>query len=535
MSPLLYLIRRTLANIIKGLFKKPALLILYILIALASVGMIVFVFLMPSTLVHNADPSLFRMIMTALAVVIFYLSFKQGIEKGGSFFRSSDVALVFTGPFRSNDVLLYGFIRQLGGMVLAMFVAIYQIPNLKNNFALQPYGIFVLMLAVALFALSYPILGMVLYAFTSKTRARRRAANTVLNLSVLALLLLFLYQLTQSKDLYQAAAATLDGDWMFWVPVIGWMRAIASAAIDGIGWQFFVGTGLMVAMIAAFVVILYRLNLDYYEEVLEATEYKEAALAAKKEGKGMQFNDKARRKVRHGLFGQGARALFGKNILELRKSSFLLFFDRTSVIVIIAALAFNFIMPGELTSRMVMVLIFAVYMLFLFQMQGRWPLELNRPFIYTMPARPSRKLFWATMSDHLKNLIDGIALFAIAGGMLGTSPQYGGVPVLTVLACIFCYVALGAVFIYSDVLSRRLFGGVHSKPLAFFLKLFFTIFVISPGIGLMIAVPLLMPEAAAPATKELFSVLGFGLWASAAAGISFAVSSGIFKNLEAGA
>ncbi len=535
MSPLLYLIRRTLANIVKGLAKKPALLILYIVIALASVGMIVMVFLMPSNLVHKADPALFRVIMTALGIVVYYLSIKQGIEKGGSFFRSSDVALVFTGPFRPNDVLLYGFIRQLGGMVLAMFVAFYQIPNLKNNFALQPYGILVLMLAVALYALSYPIFGMALYAFTSKTRARRRAANVVLNLAVLALVLVFLYKLMQVKDLMRAATATLDGDWMFWVPVIGWMRAIAAAAIDGISWQFFVGTGLMVALIAAFLVILYRQNLDYYEEVLDATEYKEAALAAKKEGKGMQFNVKARHNVRNGLFGQGASALFGKNILEIRKSSFLLFFDRTSAIVILAALAFNFIMPGELSSRMVMVLSFAVYMLFLLQMQGRWPLELNRPFIFTLPARPAQKLFWATLSDHIKNLIDGIALFVIAGGYLGTTPQYGGIPVLTVIACILCYVFLGAVFVYADVLSRRLFGGIHSKPLTIFLKLFFTIFVITPGIALLIAVPLLLPEMVAPSTKELLSVVGFGLWALLAAGVSFAVSSGIFKNVEAGA
>lgn len=535
MSPLLYLIRRTLANVVKGLFKKPALLVLYILIALASVGMIVMVFLMPSSLVHKGDPALFRSIMTGLAIVVYYLSIKQGIEKGGSFFRSSDVALVFTGPFRPNDVLLYGFIRQLGGMVLAMFVAIYQIPNLKNNFALQPYGILVIMLAVALYALSYPIFGMAIYAITSKTRARRRLANGILNVAVLVVLLAFLYQLTQTRDLAQAAYATLDGDWLFWVPVIGWMRAIAAAAIDGFSWQFFAGTGLMVALIAAFLVILYRQNLDYYEEVLDATEYKEAALAAKKEGKSMQFSVKARRKVRQGLFGSGAATLFAKNILELRKSSFLLFFDRTSAIVILAALAFNFIMPGELTSRMVMVLSFAVYMLFLLQMQGRWPIELGRPYIFTLPARPSEKLFWATLSDHIKNLIDGIALFVVAGGYLGTTPQYGSIPVLTVIACILCYVLLGAVFVYADVLSRRLFGGIHSKPLALFLKLFFTIFVIAPGIAMLIAVPMLLPEAVAPATKELLSVVGFGLWALIAAGGAFAVSSGIFKNIETGA
>ena len=529
MSPLLYIIRRTLANIVKGLLKKPALLVLYIIIAALSIGMIVIVFVMPTNL-GRGEPALFRTIMTALAILVYYLSIKQGIEKGGSFFRLSDVSLVFTGPFRPNDVLLYGFIRQLGGMVLAMFIAIYQVPNIKNNFALQPNGIIAVVLAVALYALSYPIFGMAVYAFASKSRARRKLANGILNGVVLAVLLFFLYNLYETRDLMRAAYVTLDGPAVFWVPVIGWMRAVASAAVDGFGWQFYTGLGLMAALIAAFVIVLYKLNLDYYEEVLEATEYKESVLAAKKEGRSMQLNVKARRKVRQGLFGEGAVTLFGKNILELRKASFLLFFDRTSAIVILAGLGFNFIMPAELGSRMIMVLSFSVYMLFLLQIQGRWPMELNRHFVFTLPARASKKLFWLTASDHIKNLIDGIVLFVIAGGILGSAPNYGygGIPLATVIACIFCYVFLGAVFVYADVLARRLFGGIHSKPLLVFLKLFFTIFVISPGIGAMIAVSIITQS-------EFLGVLSFTAWAFVAAGATFAISSGIFKNIEAGA
>jgi hypothetical protein len=519
-SPLLYIVKRSLVNIVKGLAKKPALLALYIIIAILSIGMIVVVFIMPGNYSHG-EPVLFRSIITALTIIVIYFSIKQGIEKGSSFFRAADVSLVFTGPHRPNDVLLYGFIKQLGGMVLAMFIAMYQIPNLKNNFPLQPYGTLVVILAVAVFALSYPIFGMMVYAFTSKSKARKRIANTILNVAAVLVLLSFLYQLYETRDLLKAAYATFDGPAIAYIPVIGWMRSIGAAAVDGINVAFWAGLGLMIAAIAGFIVALYRLNLDYYEEVLDATDQREAAIAAKKEGTNMQFNVKARHKVKEPLFGQGASVLFGKNMLELRKSSFVLFFDRTSLIVIIAALAFNFIMPAEIPYRMFVVLAFSVYMLFLMLIQGRWPMELARHYIFTLPARPVEKLFFVTASDHLKNLIDGMALFIIAGIFFKAS-----VPLI--LACILSYLFMGALFVYTDVMARRLFGSVHSKPLVIFLKLFLTVFIVTPGIGGAIALALITHI-------ELLAVAAFGLWALLAAGGIFLISAGIFKNIEVSA
>jgi hypothetical protein len=520
-SPLLYIIRRSIINAIKGLGKKPAALVLYIFVVLMFLGMLVVIFIMPQGSMGAKDPAMFRSIIMALTMVVTYFSIRQGIEKGSSMFRTADVNLVFTGPIRPNDALLYGFIKQLGSMALILFVAVFQIPNLKNNFALQPYGIWIIILAVAIYALSYPLFGMAVYAFTSKSSARKRVANGLLNGALVIALAAFAYNLYQTRDFLRGSYAFFDSSVLTYFPVIGWMKSIAAAAVDGINVPFIVGLVLMVALLAASIIVLYRLNLDYYEEVLGATEYREAAIAAKKEGTNMQFATKARRKVKQGLFGTGAAALFGKNILELRKSAFVLFFDRTSLIVIASALVFNAVMPSDMSYKMFSVLAFSVYMLFLLQMQGRWPMELGRHFIFTLPARPAEKLFFVTASDHIKNLIDGTALFVIAGVLFK-----GSVPLIIV--CIVSYVLLGAVFIYADVMARRLFGSVHSKPLLLFLKLFLTLFIVAPGITAAIIM-------ATVTHLELLAVAAFGLWALVAAGVVFAISAGIFKNIEAAA
>ncbi len=520
MSPLVYLVQRTLANIIKGLKKKPAMLVLYILLALLTAGMLVFVLFGPGNF-NRGNVRLFRAIATGLSVIVYYFGFKQGIEKGSSMFRAADVSLVFTGPFRPNEVLLYGFLRQLGGVAVAIFVAFFQIPNLKNNFPLQSYGTWIVLLTVALYALSFPIFGMLVYAFASKSARRRRWATVLLNALLAALAVFFLYELSQTRDLMAAVYATFGNPVLTWMPLVGWSANILCAAVDGVGWQFFLSLGLLVTAAAAALLALYRLNLDYYEEVLVATDYREAALAAKREGRQMNFGTKARRKVKNGLFGWGAQALFAKSLLEMRKSSFLLFFDRISLIIIAAALAFNFIMPKELTYRMVIVLSFSVYMLFLFQIQGRWPMELSRPFVFLLPSRPSQKLLWLTLSDHIKNAIDGLVLFVLAGVLFGASA-----PLVALSA--LCYTLLGAVFTYTDVLARRMFGSVHSVPLRTILKMVATLVLVAPGVVITVV-------AAVLTHSELLAVAGFTAWAFVLAAGVFALASGIFKNIEASA
>lgn len=527
MSPLIFLVQRTIVNILKGLKKKPVILALYILLAFAMVGMIVYALLGPGNFNHG-DAQLFRAIAMGASILIYYFGLRQGIEKGSSMFRAADVSLVFTGPFRPNDVLLYGLLRQLGGVALAIFIAFFQIPNLKNNFPLQPYGSLILVLTVGLAALSFPIYGMLVYAFTSKSARRRRLANGVLNGLLAVLVVGFLYNLAQQRQLLPAAYATLGGQAMSWFPLVGWMGNIFSGAVEGTGPAFWISLALTLATTAGAMVALYRLNLDYYEEVLVATDYREAVLAAKREGRSMNFGTKARRSVRNGLFGWGAPALLGKNLLELRKSSFVLFFDRISLIVIVASIAFHYIMPKELTYSMIVVLAFSVYMLFLFQIQGRWPMELARPYVFLMPVRASQKLLYLTMSEHIKNAIDGITLFALTAILLVSTGQHLEHPVLLVVLCVLCYTLLGAVFTYTDVLARRLFGSVHSVPLRTVLKMFATLVLVAPGVAIAIV-------AAVLTHSETLAVGGFTAWAALVCAAVFPLAAGIFKNIEVSA
>jgi uncharacterized membrane protein YjgN (DUF898 family) len=105
MSSLLFLMKCTLKNLIRGAFKKPIILIGYIFVAIFLIGMIVLSFAMPAGLVRQASPDLFTGIMMLVFTVLYYTTLKLGVDKGSTYFRMADVNLVFTAPVRPNQVL----------------------------------------------------------------------------------------------------------------------------------------------------------------------------------------------------------------------------------------------------------------------------------------------------------------------------------------------------------------------------------------------------------------------------------------------
>jgi len=519
MGPLLYLIRKQLKNIIRGLASKPLALIGYIFLGMMMVGFIVLVLFMPSGSVRHGSNELFKAIFTALITVLIYLSLKNGIEKGGSYFRFSDVNLVFTSPIKQNKVLLYGFIKNMGTSLLVVLFMIFQIPNIKNNFMLKSYGVWIILLTALLYSLLSPIIGMVLYIYTSKSKSGKITAKRIIDaLMMLAVFGLFISIIT-GDDFMSSAIGYLNSAVFSWFPFIGQLAAIASAAVYGITSAFYVSIAILFGIIAAFLFILYKNNLDYYEDVLAATEYKEQKIKAKRQGRDISVIDKKNvRNIRSGFTVKGAAVIFQKQMLEYRKASYFLFFDKSSIIIVLAGILFQFLMPEMTEIRIFMVLFFSGYMLFFFVIQGKWPQEINKPYIFLIPEPDAKKLLYTTLTENIKNFLDGILLFAITYIFIEKS-------LIAIFLCIISYTLFGAVYIYGDIVSRRLFGAVHSKALQIFIKLFVSFFVVIPGaaFGLIAYFALTSKEAA-------FMIIA--LWNLIAAASLFFVSKGVFKHIE---
>ena len=82
MSAFVFILRKQLKNIIRGLAKKPLALIGYILIGALMLGFLVVVMIMPSGLIQSLPSDILVSIITLLLLIAMYFGIRQGIERG---------------------------------------------------------------------------------------------------------------------------------------------------------------------------------------------------------------------------------------------------------------------------------------------------------------------------------------------------------------------------------------------------------------------------------------------------------------------
>ncbi len=472
MGPLLYILRKSLKNSIRELARKPLALIAYILMALSFIFILVISIFMPSHRLQAGSGETFGVLVSMAVAVFIYFGIKRGIAGGSSFFRQADVNLAFTAPISPQQVLVYGFIQQLLLTLIAVLFLLFQIPNLRNSFAISLAGIVVLVVGVVLLLFSMQLIGMLVYSLSSRSARMRSGLEKALNILVGLFLAGFMVALLEKKDLIIAAAVYLNNPVFDCLPLIGWFKMLLVAAVTGIGPAFFINLALVLASIALAIFVLYVLKTDYYEDVLVATEYREQLLRAKKEGKaGWNLMNTRVRKVTYECTATGAMAVLQRQVLEYRKSGWF-FADKNSLFIIAIGVASKYFFPF---SSMKTVLYVSIYFLFFCSMQGKWMQELGKPFIYLIPAGSAAKVFYATLAEILKNGVDGLLLFVAAGFMFRSD-------VATIVLCAIAYMTFGAMYTYGDVLARKCFGQSHSRNLAMFTKMFLLLFIIAPGI-----------------------------------------------------
>lgn len=477
MKPLFYLLKKSIKNTLNEILKKPRLLISYTFMILFFALMIGYSIFMPASSLKKVSNDSFGAIVVGIILFIVYTGVSQGITKGSSFFRQADVNLVFPAPISPKRVLIYGFIKQLKSTILIIFIAACQLPNAKNFLSLKSYGGLLLLIVCIFMMFSMSIIGIFTYSAASKSNSIKKYIKNGLNAVYGFFGLILIFSMIKSKNPVDAATGFFNGALFTYFPFIGWFKGVCMGAVTGLTPAFFINLFLVLASLILMIYILYTMNTDYYEDVLAATEYTEQLLQNKKAGKSISLNSTGKlRKVKQTYKGTGAKAIFNRHLLEYKKSGFF-FINKGTIITAAAGIIYSLFIPGK---NLNVILYFSIYMLFLFQMQGKWIQELSNPYICLIPSSSASKVFYSTLADNIKNIIDGFVLFIAAGIIFKADP-------VSIILCALGYASFGSVFLYSDVLSRRIFG-THSKGLEFFLKFLLIILIITPGIVISVIV-----------------------------------------------
>ena len=335
MGALSYLLKRTCINYFKRLKQKPQKMIgpLFILIWF---GFIFF----PSnkTADVNTKPDIFISVFMVIVIMSFLYSLYKGTKSINSRFDMCDVNLIFTSPIRPQTVLLYGVIKQIALELLTSFYIVYQIPNFLRDFNVPIINQVFLIAAFLLFQFVFcSVVKLLIFALNTKYKLIGPIIRSVIKVTgltlVAALILMIIKGNFIGKLILIEKHITYD-HWIKFVPVLGWMREIVSQSISGIGAAPLIYMLLIILLSGVMLYIIYKLELDFYEDMLTSAQHNDVVKNYKRDKvasqvKKQSFLNKPIKTVTLNLKGvYGGKVIFFKHMNEYFKRSF----DRKSVV-----------------------------------------------------------------------------------------------------------------------------------------------------------------------------------------------------------
>ncbi len=523
MNALLYIIVTSIKNRLRELLHKPLKLVLYA-VCIVGMGALMLLPFLTGSQSQQAQTDLiwlkggFFVLLTMFVII----SIKNGLSNGSTLFEMEDVNLLFVSPIKPQSILLYGLVQMAKTAFWAGFFLLFQGSTVGNLFGKGFEAILILFLCFILNTVLMSILSLVIYNLTNGRPARKRLVWVITAACFVPLLAYAGVLFLQSGNLLQAVEALLRSPVFSWFPVSGWAAQAATSLVAGK-----LATGLLfigVIAVAGGGLVTYLLlgKVDYYEDVLVATETAFEKKRAVAEGQAnLEALSTTKTKVsKTGVGGFGASALLYKHLRESTRASALGLLSVPSLFFIVGAGVLAFLMRGEGGVTMLILQIMVWIQLFLIG-TGRGMKELFTHYIYLIPETSFRKIVWSNMEAAAKILLESILIFGVAGVIAGDSPLLvvGGIVVYT----LFSLMLLGV-----NYQSMRWLGTDISAGILIMIYIVAVIVLMAPGVVGAIVVGMAIGET-------LGMAAGFGVvavWELLVALGCFALSKGVLHHCD---
>ena len=471
MNTLSFLIIKKFKNRLIEIIKKPSQLIMMLVFVLL-IGFTVFSGETGHSQAPHRDINEFYSAVMLLYTFAFILVSKNGFSNGASMFSMADVNLIFVSPFKNTSVLFYGLISQLGrSLTLGLFI-LYQSALVRSTYGVTFGGLVVVLVGYGLTVFLSQMLAMLIYSLTSSDDKKCNIAKTVYYsvIGVFAAYLVLSALKMGSFNLQNLVAASKSVVIRFF-PVSG-ATALAVEGVLSQNTAYIICALIYVAIFCAlFYAVVYFLGNDYYEDVLKSAEVSFSAITSRKEGK---VQENVPRNIKTGKTGFdkgfGASVLFEKHKKENRRSrTFSL--NGLSLVFIGLSVVYSFIMPDP-------VAIFALnaYMLTMGVASGRWAKELTLPYVYLIPEKSSKKLFYILKEQIPHLIIESILCFIPVYFILHLT-------IFETVGMIVARVSFGFIFTGINLLLQRLFGHSDKKLLVLMVYFLFIVLFTLPSIA----------------------------------------------------
>lgn len=150
--------------------------------------------------------------------------------------------------------------------------------------------------------------------------------------------------------------------------------------------------------------------------------------------------------------GNGAKAIFYRQLQEYKKERFFIFGGMTLAAAIADVVMIWFLRGTYDAPPEVLLLGLIAYITFIATgYTGKWEKELKSHYLYLIPDKPLRKLWYATLMEHIRLVVDGLVLCVPVG-------LVWKMPVSYILMSVVIYAVLQANKLYMRVFAESIIG-----------------------------------------------------------------------------
>ena len=426
---------------------------------------------------HFDNPSALVIVITVLVFLAQPSSYFMYARRKGIIFKPSHAHYIFNAPISPKKVLVFGALKNVlmdlvfGVVVLVVGILFFSVPVWKM--------ILVFLTWVFMTALQEISLIILLYG-NDKVAAEKMDKSGKVLLGVLLLLALFFVWYFRRNGLSpESVQSILFHPYLQMIPLIGWNIAMYHLIVLGPAAVNVVCTLLSIVLTMALMFLAWKMPCEggYYEEAAKFADDYQNLRKRKQKGEMGTGKEKYRR-LKAGLRGTGASTIFYRQLQEYKKAKFFIFNYMDLVcffLALVMARAFGEDGVGEFGGLFLLGIL--AYVVFCTAgVIGKWEKELENPYLYLIPEKPMKKMWYATLMEHIKSFIDG----GIMCLMIGLSWK---LPLWQILCCTLIYVCFQAVKMYMRIVAVYILGDHFGKKIRDMFRVLFQGTLMGVGIA----------------------------------------------------
>lgn len=497
MKSLIYLTWRSFVNNIRRAVKKPVTLILILFLTVYAAYVVFAIGQLVMELRFDSAEGLVALV-TVWTIYMFLSNFIGYSDRKGIIFRPAHSHYVFPAPLSPKLILVYSaWMNYLLSIVIDLLFVLAGL----TVFGVEPWR-------MALFFLVGGVLEILLegslmvFLYTNESLPERFMKGLCAGMKIFlaAMTLFFILYFRREGFHLETVSAFFDWPGLQMIPVVGWNIALYRLILSRATRLNVICSVLYLCTVAGMLLVARFMKCEgaYYEDAAKfADDYVEMK-RKKNSGEMVTGIGEKKRKFRRisgDYHASGAKAVFYRQLLEYKKERYFIF-TKVTLINLAASVIMAFALRETVSESgigQIFLLGMAAYMTMVFSgVPGKWEAELRSPYLFLIPDTPFKKLWYATLMEHVKAFMDGI-LLCIPMGVVW------GVPAGQIVMTVLIYAVLQANKMYTKVIAQCIVGDFFGKTGQDIIRLLLQMFLIGIGVaaavlvGILIHVDLVFP------------------------------------------